>query len=243
MTFVKKHSELNLSSLGRRLKNALRSLQPSLNECAQKRQQHWPNNLDAILLEVTDLLIAVNDLGSLLVAAAESEDPVYLRSLRFLRTLAYLEWDKSGDSAFVGIPYGLLFCLHHLVGAVALFNGNCSVAVKIANTKVPMPNNDAHRVALWSDTHLTGWADVFHRNCKWAFEFLFRAFQMLPLVRQVFPDERSFRVSLGAYNWLLALCQMVHQPIGELTNPPKNMVGGRALRWNSPSDVFQIEAK
>jgi tRNA A-37 threonylcarbamoyl transferase component Bud32 len=219
-------------------KIALRALQPNLNNWRQSKH-NLPSKLDDRRIAFAEVLQGANDLISLLLACAESGRDEHQTDLMLLRRFTMLEWDRSGATSFVGIPDSLLFATHYFVGAAACVNGFLRSAMSIGDMLVQRSRRE-DRVRVWEDRKWTGWADVFDGDCAESFKFLCEAYALLPVLRQVFPDEFAFRVGLGAYNWLLCCLEFVHQEPSNLKLPDDSGIVRSLYRPNVPPNFFRL---
>jgi hypothetical protein len=189
-------------------KTAARSVQPALN--AWRANKHrLPEKFEDVENELHKLLESISDYVAFIIAAAESRKDIHFQSLRLIRMLPRLEWAKGGETSFVSIPHGLVFCVNYWIGATLVANQNFRAVFDMAHFKLS-PRYIEHLEPLWSERKWTGWPEMFGGNSRIAFQFLYRAFSRMPVLRQVFTDESSYRSAIGAYNWLLACVDLVN---------------------------------
>ncbi|HUO08904.1 MAG TPA: protein kinase [Phycisphaerae bacterium] len=182
-------------------KSAIRLLQGQLD---QWRENNSSVPADPKLREqcVYGIFPQINELVSILLAAAEYGKEPYTKDLALMRSLLDSTWPSSGNSRYVEIPQTLIYLLQYAIGGAALSNGHTEVAMSVANLKIPRGPYQS-RARLLECSGVVGWPETLGHHCREAWETLVNGYSHVAVYRSVFPTELMYKSAVTAHNLLL----------------------------------------
>jgi hypothetical protein len=73
---------------------------------------------------------------------------------------------------------------------------------------------------------------------------MLRAYESIPVLRQVFPDTLSYNSALGAYNWFLSILDFINQKAEVFKVPAEKMMANEPLYTpDVPPNFFRLGAR
>ena len=143
------------------------------------------------LFEVVDEAVSIaSPLICIALAGVESAREQFREQKALLSELLYMpDWERSGYSAWIDIPY-----------AISLSTNQMESAISLAKYKVPIRHSGSY-TELWRESNLMGWSESFGGNCTSGWDYLASACSRLDWVGEIFGDELEYRLPSSPITW------------------------------------------
>ena len=158
------------------------------------------------LFEVVDEAVSIaSPIICIALAGVESGREQFREQKALLSELLYIpDWERSGYSAWIDIPYAIGYIYHSMHGAISLSTNQMESAISLAKYKVLIRHSGSY-TELWRESNLMGWSESFGGNCTSGWDYLASACSRLDWVGEIFGDELEYKTALVAYYMALSI--------------------------------------
>ncbi|MCK4341425.1 MAG: hypothetical protein KAY37_06855 [Phycisphaerae bacterium] len=118
------------------------------------------------------------------------------------------DWNRSGSTVVVSMPYALAFVYHYVLGAFLVGGNKHNEAIHLLSMKVSDPRQNRAR-KLWQIHGLMGWVRSLEGgHCLRSWEYLGRIYESRPWPKQFFHTQKYFTDSLCAYTMIASMIEL-----------------------------------
>ncbi len=116
------------------------------------------------------------------------------------------DWNPSGNTIIVDIPWTIGFIFQALHGAMCMHTSQVDVAINFVNNKMSSKYSDK-RAEMWKFYSLVGASDCFGRKSTESWEVIFNITKKWTWLVDLFVTDDNYKESLVAYYMLLNIIE------------------------------------